>query len=51
MAESKPSVSFSFTKKSDSSKLAESKLRDESTKDETVDTDFIKSLEGNKING
>ncbi len=52
MAENKPSVSFGFSskRKHDSVKLTQSKLL-ESAPESREETDFIKSVEENKING
>ena len=45
--------SFSFSKKVQPSKvkLVDSKLRDESTKDDDEETDFVTSVEGEHIKG
>ncbi len=52
-ADSKKPVSFSFSsnKKGDSLKLGSSKLRDESAQESRENTDFIRTVEDNKING
>ena len=52
MSETKPSVSFAFSskRKHDNVKLQHSNLL-ESTQESREETDYIKSVEENKING
>jgi len=49
--DNKAPLSFNFKRKSDSLKLAASKLKDESTEEATKDVDYIRNVEDNKING
>lgn len=52
MSETKPGVSFAFSskKKHDNVKLTQSKLLD-TTQETREETDFVKTVEHNKING
>jgi len=52
MSETKPGVSFAFSskRKHDNVKLTQSKLLD-ATQETREETDFIKTVEHNKING
>ena len=48
---SKPTVSFGFSKKTEASKLRESKLKDDFSKETAEEKDIIVSVEGNEITG
>merc|ERR1712136_479624 len=49
--DNKAPLSFNFKRKSDSQKLAVSKLRDDTVEEVSKDVDYIKNVEDNKING